>query len=202
LSKGQLSAHDIVRTTRSWLINLPERSIYTWDQLCAMFIRSFQGTYERLSTTETLKTIKQKHDESLWDRMKHFCNFRNTIPYIQDIEITNTFRDGVSDIKTVEEIVIKKPRMVVDLLAVTDVCIEALKAQTQLFESRGKGSSKKKRDNREVNMTDRGDHKDCGDHGYRGHHQQQSSDQKEKMPVRRPDDVESGARSIAPQDTI
>jgi hypothetical protein len=84
----------------------------------------------------------------------------------------------------------KKPRMVADLLAVTDICIEALKAQAQLFESRGKGSSKKKRDNREVNMTDRGDHKDCGDHGYRGYHQQQSSDQKEKMHVRRPDDVE------------
>jgi hypothetical protein len=26
---------------RSCLINLPEGSIYTWDQLCAMFIRNF-----------------------------------------------------------------------------------------------------------------------------------------------------------------
>jgi hypothetical protein len=26
---------------RSWLINLPEGSIYSWDQLCAMFIRNF-----------------------------------------------------------------------------------------------------------------------------------------------------------------
>jgi hypothetical protein len=25
---------------RSWLINLPKRSIYTWDQLCAMFIQN------------------------------------------------------------------------------------------------------------------------------------------------------------------
>jgi hypothetical protein len=29
-----------------------------------MFIENFQGTYERPSTAETLKTIKQKHDES------------------------------------------------------------------------------------------------------------------------------------------
>jgi hypothetical protein len=43
---------------RSWLINLPEESIYTWDQLCTIFIRNFQGTYKRLSITETLKTIK------------------------------------------------------------------------------------------------------------------------------------------------
>jgi hypothetical protein len=43
---------------RSWLINLPEGSIYTWNQLCAMFIKNFQGTYERPSSVETLKTIR------------------------------------------------------------------------------------------------------------------------------------------------
>jgi hypothetical protein len=41
---------------------------------------------------------------------KTFCNARNTIPYIQDIEIINAFRDGVSDLKTVEEIAMKKPK--------------------------------------------------------------------------------------------
>jgi hypothetical protein len=47
-----------------------------------MFIRNFQGTYEHSSTAETLKTIKQKHDESLCDYVKHFCNARNAIPHI------------------------------------------------------------------------------------------------------------------------
>jgi hypothetical protein len=55
-----------------------------------------------------MKTIRQKHDESLQDYVKHFCNARNTIPYIQDIEIINAFRDGVGDIKTVEEIAMKR----------------------------------------------------------------------------------------------
>jgi hypothetical protein len=54
----------------------------------------------------------------------------------------------------------KKPKMVADLLTVTDVCIEASEARAQLLESRGKGPSKKKQDDREVNITD------CGDHGY------------------------------------
>jgi hypothetical protein len=67
---------------RSWLINLPEGSITSWDQLCAMFIRNFQVTYECPSIAETLKTIKQKQDESLWDYVKYFCNARNAIPYI------------------------------------------------------------------------------------------------------------------------
>jgi hypothetical protein len=115
--------------TRSWLINLPEGSIYTWDQLYAMFIKNLHGTYECPSTAKTLKTIKQKHVESLRDYVKYFCNVRNAIPYIQDIEIITAFHDGVSDIKTVEEIAMKKPRTVVDLLVVADKCIGASKAQ-------------------------------------------------------------------------
>jgi hypothetical protein len=67
---------------RLWLINLPEGSIYSWNQLCNMFIRNFQGTYKRSSTAETLKTIKEKHDESIRDYVKYFCNTRNTISYI------------------------------------------------------------------------------------------------------------------------
>jgi hypothetical protein len=102
---------------RSWLINLPEESITLWDQLCAMFIRNFQGTYEHPSIAEIQKTIRHKHDESFWHYVKHFCNARNAIPYIQDIEIINAFRGRVSDIKTVA-----------DLLAVADVCIEASEA--------------------------------------------------------------------------
>jgi hypothetical protein len=93
-----------------------------------MFIGNIQDTYERPSITETLKTIRQEHDESLRDYVKYFCNTRKAIPYIQDIEIINAFHDGVSDIKTVEEITMKKPKMVTDLLAVTNVCIDASEA--------------------------------------------------------------------------
>jgi fructose 1,6-bisphosphatase len=60
--------------------------------------------------------------------VKCFSNAKNAISYIQDIEIINAFHDGVSDIKTVEEIAMKKPKTVVDLLAVADVCIEASEA--------------------------------------------------------------------------
>jgi hypothetical protein len=62
------------------------------------------------------------------ETMKRFYNARNTIPYIQDIEIINAFRDGVSDIKTVEEITIKKPKTVVNLLAIANVCIKVFEA--------------------------------------------------------------------------
>jgi hypothetical protein len=171
---------------KSWLINLPKGSIHSWDQLCAIFIGNFQGTYEYLSTAETLKTIKQKHDESLYNYVKHFCNARNGIPHIQDIEIINTFRDSVSDVKTVEEIAMKKPKMVADLLAVADICIEAFKAQAQLLESHGKRPSGK-RDDREVNTVERGDQKDRKGHRYHG---KQFSNHKKKRPFRCPDGIE------------
>jgi hypothetical protein len=131
-----------------------------------MFIRNLQGTYEHPSTAKTLKTIKQKHDESLRDYMKHFYNARNTISYIQDIEIINAFHNGVSDIKTMEEITMKKPKMVADLLTVADTCIEASEARAWLLESRGKGPVKKKQDDREVDMTDQEDHNDREDRRY------------------------------------
>jgi hypothetical protein len=111
-----------------------------------MFIGDFLGTYEHPSTAETLKTIKQKYDESHRDYVKHFCNAGNDIPHIQDIEIINTFRDSIIDLKIVEEIAMKKPKTVADFLTVTDVCIEASKAQARLLESRGKGLSKRRDD--------------------------------------------------------
>jgi hypothetical protein len=37
---------------RLCLINLPKVSIHSWDQLCAMFIRNFHGTYEHPSTAD------------------------------------------------------------------------------------------------------------------------------------------------------
>jgi hypothetical protein len=60
--------------------------------------------------------------------VKCFCNTKNTISYIQDIEIINAFHDRVNDVKTVEKIAMKKMKMVADLLADTNVCIEASEA--------------------------------------------------------------------------
>jgi hypothetical protein len=104
----------------------------------------------------------------------------NAILYIQDIKIINNFRDRISDIKTIKKIAMKKPNIVVDLLAVTDVCIEASEARAWHLGSHGKGPSKKKQDDREVSTTncgdrenhgDRGDRRDRGDRGYRENHQ-------------------------------
>jgi hypothetical protein len=150
-----------------------------------MFIRKLQGTYECPSTVETLKTIKQKHDESLCDFIKHFCNL-GISPRTSRTSRSSTPSMMASAISRLEEIAMKKPKTVVDLLAVADICIEASEARARLLESRDKGSSRKKED-QEVNTTDRGDQKDRGDRRYR---RKQFSYQKEKIPFQRLDDVE------------
>jgi hypothetical protein len=81
----------------------------------------------------------------------------------------------------------EKPKTVPELLAVADICIEASEARARLLESRGKGPSRK-RDDRDVNIVERGDQKDRGGHRYRG---KQFSDQKEKRPFRCPDGAET-----------
>jgi hypothetical protein len=48
----------------------------------------------------------------------------------------------------VEEIAMKKPKTVVDLLVVVDTCIEASEARAQFLEFRGKWPMKKKQDDR------------------------------------------------------
>jgi hypothetical protein len=75
----------------------------------------------------------------------------------------------------------KKSRMVADLLAVTDVCIEASEAQARLIESCNKGPPRKKQQNNRVVNT--------VDHGNRENHQQQPMDQKEKRCFRHPTDA-------------
>jgi hypothetical protein len=66
---------------------------------------------------ETLKTInKREHDKSLCDYIKHFFNTRNVIMHIQDIEVINTLHDGITDLKTLAKIAMKKPKTWQDCL--------------------------------------------------------------------------------------
>jgi hypothetical protein len=86
----------------------------------------------------------------------------------------------------VEEIAMKKPKTMADLLAVADVRIEASEPQSRLLETQGKGTLRKKEDH-EVYTVEQGDHTDRGDRGYSD---KQSSEQKEKRPFQCPNDAE------------
>jgi hypothetical protein len=67
--------------------------------------------------------------------VKYFCNTKNAIPNIQEIKIINAFRDRVTDIQTIEEITMKKPKVMANLLAIADECIEASEVQAPLLDA-------------------------------------------------------------------
>jgi hypothetical protein len=72
----------------------------------------------------------------------------------------------------------KKPKIVADLLAVADVCIEALEDQARLLDSWNKGSAKKEQyKDRDVNVA------------YRRNRMQQPTKQKKKRLFHRPADA-------------
>jgi hypothetical protein len=48
----------------------------------------------------------------------------------------------------------KKPKMVANLLTVANTCTEAFEAWARLLKSHGRGLTKKKQDDQEVNATD------------------------------------------------
>ena len=50
---------------RSWLMNLPEKSVASWADLCDQFVSAFQGGYRRLGTTNDLHLVIQGPEERL-----------------------------------------------------------------------------------------------------------------------------------------
>ena len=52
-------------TARSWIMHLPEASIYSWPQFCERFVGAFQGGYQRPGMLGDLHTIVQRPDEWL-----------------------------------------------------------------------------------------------------------------------------------------
>jgi hypothetical protein len=117
--------------------------------------------------------------------VKHFYNARNAIPYIQDIKVINVFRDGVGDIKIVEEISIKSLKWWSICLQLLMFALKALRLNPVSLNHATRGPPRKKQqDNQEVNTADH------GDHGNRRNRQQQPAKQKEKRLFRRHDDAE------------
>ena len=50
---------------RSWLMNLPEASISSWEDLCKQFVANFKGTSDHSLTLNDLRNVRQCPDEPL-----------------------------------------------------------------------------------------------------------------------------------------
>ena len=66
-------------TARSWIENLPEKSVHNWKDMERVFTQHFQGTYKRPSTYTDLTRCVQKPEETAtqflarWIQTKASC---------------------------------------------------------------------------------------------------------------------------------
>jgi len=77
--------------SRSWLMNLPECLVSSWEMLSRMFVSNFAGTCSRPGSEADLHAIRQQPDEMLRAFVQHFCQVRNTIPQISPASVIVAF---------------------------------------------------------------------------------------------------------------
>jgi hypothetical protein len=111
--------------TRTWLMNLTPRSIYSWEELCAWFVANFASAYQQHGVEAHLHVVRQEPGETLWKFISRFTKVRGTIPRIFDASIITTFRQGVRDKKMLEKLATHDVETVPTLFALADKCARA-----------------------------------------------------------------------------
>ena len=91
---------------RSWLLNLTEGSVSSWEEMRNRFIANFQGTRDRPPAAGDLHRIKQQPGETLHKYILRFNNVCLKILKVSNEAIISAFNDGVRDVKMKEELAI------------------------------------------------------------------------------------------------
>ena len=118
-----------------WLLNLPQGSISSWDEMRDRFVANFQGTRDRPPATGDLCCIKQQPRDTLQKYIQCFNIVRLKIPKVTDEAIISGFSDGVSDIKMKEELAIHEDLCTsLELFNLATKCARAEEGRLSLLE--------------------------------------------------------------------
>jgi hypothetical protein len=146
--------------TRTWLMNLAQGSIYSWEELCARFVANFASAYQQHGVEAHLHAVRQEPGETVQTFISRFTKVRGTIPHISDASIITTFRQGVRGKKMLEKLATHDVETVPTLFALADKCARAVEGrawhsapQTGAAQAGGSGAiaqdgKKKKKKNR------------------------------------------------------
>ena len=100
-----------------WLLNLPEDSFDSWEELCQAFIDKFIATYEQPGKKYDLERIRDRKNEPLHDYIRCFSDMRLKIPKISHDEAILAFIKGLRFHKALSKLLCKRPTTVAELLA-------------------------------------------------------------------------------------
>ena len=63
----------------TWLMNFPEESIHSYEELCLQFVANFKGSYEHHLTLHDLRAVRQHSNETLRQYLQRFCQTHHKI---------------------------------------------------------------------------------------------------------------------------
>jgi hypothetical protein len=119
----------LIGTARSWLMNLPEGTLTSWQELCHQFTTNFESAYAWPSNETDLRGMRQRPGESPLSFIQRFSQFHNTIPYISNASVVVAFHQGVRDEKMLEKLTMHDIQDVVELFSLADKCVRAIEGR-------------------------------------------------------------------------
>jgi hypothetical protein len=105
---------------RSWLSKLEKETIGSWEDLTKQFTSNFRLTYKRPASIEEVKVCVQKCDETLRAYIQRWSLIKNSTVEVSDERAIDAFIIGLRQRDLVEEMGRIKPKIVSDLIDVTN----------------------------------------------------------------------------------
>jgi hypothetical protein len=115
----------------SWLMNLPEGTLASWQELCHQFTTNFESAYSRPGNETDLHTVQQCPGEPLFSFIQRFSQVHNTFSCISNASIVVAFHQGVRDEKMLEKLATYDIQDVAKLFSLVDKCARAVQGRAR-----------------------------------------------------------------------
>jgi hypothetical protein len=84
-------------TPLRWFNKLRKDSVYTWEELKALFVENFVAVLTRSTTKTEFRNCKQNQGESLSEYYRRFSEMRATILDVLDSDVIEFFSEGIRE---------------------------------------------------------------------------------------------------------
>jgi hypothetical protein len=82
-------------SARAWLNQLAPSSIYCWEDLARVFVKTFEGTCKRLAGLTELQHCVQKPNETMRDYIQRWTTLHHTVEGVSEHQAVCAFKAGV-----------------------------------------------------------------------------------------------------------
>ena len=82
-------------SARAWLTQLAPGSIYSWEELARVFVRTFEGTWKRPVGLTELQHCVQKPNETPREFIQRWTTLDHTVENVSEHQAICAFKEGV-----------------------------------------------------------------------------------------------------------